>query len=80
MANIADVIREQESALLDLPGVTGVGQTRVDDQECIVVMLEQSLPEVEAAIPSTLGGYPVVIEVSGVIQALRKRQEPPSEE
>jgi hypothetical protein len=79
MAKIADVIREQESALLDISGVTGVGQTQVDDQECIVVMLEQSLPEVEAAIPSALGGYPVVIEVSGVIQALRERHEPPSE-
>jgi hypothetical protein len=78
MAKIEDVLREQESSLMDIPGVTGVGQTEVDGKECIVVMMEQSLPEIETAIPSTLEGYPVVMEVSGVIQALREQHKPPS--
>ncbi|MFQ5875612.1 MAG: hypothetical protein ACE5JL_17690 [Dehalococcoidia bacterium] len=69
MAKIEEVIAEQASNLVDIPGVTGVGQTEVDGRECILVMLEQDLPEIKAAIPSTLGGYPVVIEITGVIQA-----------
>jgi hypothetical protein len=75
MADIGEVIRNEGTALMNIPGVTGVGQTEIDGRMCILVMLEQRLPEIEAAIPSTLEGYPVAIEVSGVIQAL----EPPAE-
>lgn len=71
MPRIEDVIAEQGSPLMDLPGVTGVGQTEVDGKACIVVMLTQSAPEIEKAIPATLGGYPVVFQVAGVIQSQR---------
>lgn len=71
MPTIDQVIAEQASDLMDMPGVTGVGQTEVDGKTCIVVMLTHSAPEIEQAIPATLGGYPVVVEVAGVIQAQR---------
>ena len=78
MATIGEVIAEQASSLMDTPGVTVVGQTEVGGKECILVMLTHSSPEIEARIPSTLGGYTVVTEVSGVIQAQRKPCTPPS--
>ena len=71
MPRIEDVIAEQGAPLMDIPGVTGVGQTEVEGRDCIVVMLTQSAPEIEKTIPATLGGYPVVFEVAGEIQAQR---------
>ncbi len=67
---IEDVIAEEASALMDISGVTGVGQTEVDDEDCILVMVTRSSPEVEAAIPASLGGFRVVVQVMGEFQAL----------
>ncbi len=81
MAKIEEVIAGEASALIDKfpPGaITGVGQSEVDGKECIMVMVEQDLPEIRASIPSTLGGYPVVIEVTGPIQAQRLEGHTPS--
>jgi hypothetical protein len=72
MVTIDDIIRKHETSLLDLQGVTAIAQTEINGKEHILVMLEESLPEIEASIPSTLGGYPVAIEVSGKIRALSK--------
>ena len=44
MAKIEDVIAGEASALMDIPGVTGVGQTEVDGRECIVAMVTHSSP------------------------------------
>jgi hypothetical protein len=74
MGKIEDVIAEHASTLMDIPGVTGVGQTEVDGKECIVVMVTHSSPDIEAAIPSTVAGYRVVIQVAGVIQAQRSER------
>lgn len=73
MATINDVIAKHASSLMDTPGVTAVGQGEVDGKECIVVMLEQDLPEIRETILSKLEGYPVSFEISGIIQA---QQEP----
>jgi hypothetical protein len=75
MAGIDKVLEEDGASLMDLPGVVGVGQTEVDGRPCILVILERRSQEIEAAIPSTLKGYPVAVEVSGVILALN----PPAE-
>ena len=71
MPTIDQVIAEQASDLMDMPGVTGVGQTEVDGKTCIVVMLTHSAPEFEQAIPAEVSGFPVVLEIAGVIQAQR---------
>ena len=78
MAKIEEVIAGEASALMDkFPEgiIAGVGQTKVDGRECIYVMLEQDLPEIRASIPSTLGGYPVVIEFTGPIPIQTDRLE-----
>ena len=75
MAKIAEVIAEQTSSLMNLPGVIGIGQGESEGKECILVMVTHTSPEIEtpkieAAIPRTLGGYPVVVQDVGIIQAL----------
>jgi hypothetical protein len=72
MATIDEVIRKHESSLFAIQGVTGVGRGVVEGKDCILVMLIQKLPGVEAEIPETIEGYPVAVEVSGVIQALQR--------
>ncbi len=69
MPNIEEVIAQQASSLLDIPGVTGVGQGEADGKECVLVMLEQDLPEIKDAVVAKLEGYAVAFEISGVIQA-----------
>ena len=69
MPNIEEVIAQQASSLLDIPGVTGVGQGEADGKECVLVILEQDLPEIKDAIVAKLEGYLVAFEISGVIQA-----------
>ena len=55
MPKIEDVIADEASALMDISGVTGVGQTEVDVEDCILVMVTHRSPKVKAAIPASLG-------------------------
>ena len=59
---------------MTLPGVVGVYVGVLDDGKttCLKVMLSQKSSETERAIPKTLEGYPVVVEVTGEIQPLDK--------
>ena len=59
---------------MTLPGVVGVYVGVLDDGKttCLKVMLSQKSSETERAIPKTLEGYPVVVEITGEIQPLDK--------
>ncbi len=52
---------------MNVPGVVGYGDTILPDgRKAILVMLESMTPEA-AAIPATIEGKPVKIEVTGAI-------------
>jgi hypothetical protein len=70
--DINDVLRAHDKELLALPGVVGVYVAVLDDGKtpCLKVMLAQKSAETERAIPKTLEGYPVVVEVTGEIRPL----------
>jgi hypothetical protein len=70
--DIDDVLRAHDKALLAIRGVVGVYVGLLDDGKtpCLKVMLAQKSAETERAIPKTLEGYPVVIEVTGEIRPL----------
>ncbi len=72
--DINDVLRAHDKELLAIPGVVGVyvGVLENGRTPCLKVMLAQKTPETERAIPKTLEGYPVVIEVTGEIRPLEK--------
>jgi len=72
--DINDVLRAHDEELLAIPGVVGVYVGVLEDGKtpCLKVMLAQKTPETERAVPKTLEGYPVVIEVTGEIRPLKK--------
>ena len=70
--DINDVLRAHDKELLAIPGVVGVYVAALEDGKtpCLKVMLAQKSAETERAIPKTLEGYPVVVEVTGEIRPL----------
>jgi hypothetical protein len=65
---IEAVLTDHTDALMAIPGVVGVGQGLLDDTPCITVFVIANTPQVQQDIPSTLEGYPVVVEQTGVIR------------
>jgi len=72
--DINAVLRAHDKELLAIPGVVGVYVGLLEDGKtpCLKVMLAQKTVEAERAIPKTIEGFPVVIEVTGEIKPLDK--------
>jgi hypothetical protein len=72
--DINAVLAAHDKELLAIPGVAGVYVGTLDDRRtpCLKVMLAQDTPELRRAIPATIEGYPVLVEVTGEIRALGK--------
>ena len=70
--DINAVLRDHDKELLAIPGVVGVYVALLEDGKtpCLKVMLARKTAETERAIPRTLEGYPVVVEVTGEIRPL----------
>ena len=65
---LKEVLDERSGALVETPGVVGVGESLCDGKPCIRVMAASRTPEVEA-IPKSIDGYPVSIRVTGEFKA-----------
>lgn len=65
---IEAALKKAEAWMDDIDGVVGIAQGKTGETDCITVFL--SLPEMEAKIPKTFHGHPVVVEFSGPLQAL----------
>lgn len=71
MAGIREVKAAHEARLLALPGVVSVGLGRSPEgEDVIVVCLDRARPRTLAALPETLAGYPVRIEITGPVKPL----------
>lgn len=70
--DINAVLRAHDQELLKLPGVVGiyVGLLPDNKTQCLKVMLAQPNSKTERALPKTLEGYPVMIEVTGEIRPM----------
>jgi hypothetical protein len=70
--DINEVLRAHDKELLAISGVVGVYVAMLDDGKtpCLKVMVAQKSAVTERAIPKTLEGYPVVVEVTGEIRPL----------
>jgi hypothetical protein len=68
---IDDVLADHAMRLMEKPGVAIVyaGQT-ADGSACIVVGIVEETAEVLAAIPKSLEGYPIVVQVTGEIEPM----------
>lgn len=68
---IEKVLQSHTAELMAIPGVVGVYQGALEDgTACITVMVVESTPALEAKIPKTLEGHPVVIEAGGEIRPM----------
>jgi hypothetical protein len=70
--DIDAVLRAHDRELLAIKGVVGVYVGLLDDGKttCLKLMVVAKTAEIEKAIPKTLEGYPVIIEVTGAIRPL----------
>lgn len=72
--DINAVLAAHDKELLAIPDVVGVYVATLDDQRtpCLKVMLARKNAKTERAIPKSIEGYPVIIEITGVVRALRR--------
>jgi hypothetical protein len=55
---------------MSLHGVTGIAIGRSQGKLCIRVFVSQDAGDLQHQIPSSLGGYPVLVEKRGQFRAL----------
>jgi acetolactate synthase small subunit len=65
---LQQALKEAQS-WMDIEGVEGVGQGKINDRDCIIVFISLKTPEIEKKIPSKFEGIPVDIQESGIIGA-----------
>jgi len=71
--DINDVLRAHDQELLAIEGVVGVYVGLLDDGKtpCLKVMVVAKSAEIEKAVPKTIEGFPVIVEVTGEIRPLK---------
>jgi hypothetical protein len=70
----ANVINQNSKHLMALPDVVGVYEGLMPDGKthCIKVMLSKSNAATMKQLPSSLGDYPVLVEVTGEVRPLTR--------
>src|SRR5437588_6470506 len=73
--DINAVLRDHDKELLLIPNVVGVyvGVIETTNKPCLKVMVARELTKSDPAIPTSIEGYPVVVEVTGEIRPLHDR-------
>lgn len=66
---IAAAIERHSAELLEISGVVGVAEGVSDGKPVVQILVVQRTPALEARIPRTLEGHPVVIVETGEIRA-----------
>ena len=67
---IQAVLQEHTDSLMSLPGVVGTAIGQCEGKPCIKVLVVKNTPDLLREIPSTLEGFPVTVQETGVIRAL----------
>ena len=67
---IEQVQEEHTNAWMAIPGVEGTAIGLFEGKPCIKIFTSTKPQEVRAKIPSTVEGYPVIIEETGTFRAL----------
>ncbi len=69
---IEQVKQEHTDTWMALPGVVGTGIGQCKGKPCILILAASNTEQIRKQIPSTVDGYPVVIQYVGEIHALDK--------
>ena len=73
--SIEEVVSEIRDQWMEISGVEGIGQGKVDDRDCIMVFVRARTPEIEKAIPPEFKGFTVQVRESGIIHAEKPQPE-----
>jgi len=68
--SIEQVIAEYTDEWMAIPGIEGTAIGLSDNKPCIKIFTSVKTQELRAEIPSTIEGYPVIIEETGTFHAL----------
>lgn len=71
---IEQALNHHTEQLMSIPGVVGTAIGECDGRPCIMVLVVKKTPELIKKIPSTLDGFPVIVEETGTIRPLEKRK------
>jgi hypothetical protein len=66
---IEQVQQEHTEAWMAIPGVIGTALGQSEGKPCILVFTAANTEQVRRKIPSTVEGYPVVVQYTGEIHA-----------
>jgi hypothetical protein len=69
---IQQVQEEHTDKWMAIPGVVGTGIGQCDGKPCILILTASDTEQVRQKIPSTVEGYPVVVQHIGEVRALDK--------
>jgi hypothetical protein len=68
---ITDVLARHTPELMRIPGVVGTAQGEQDGRPSILVFVQEETDSLSMAIPASLEGFPVRIQVTGEIKPMR---------
>lgn len=66
-SSIEEVMSEIRDQWMEINGVEGIGQGKVDGKDCILVFVRAKTPEIEKAIPQEFKSFTVQVKESGII-------------
>lgn len=69
MPSIADVLKRHTDSLMSVPGVVGVGRGEKNGAPTVYVMVERMTDSLRRALPDSIEGYAVQVDVTGEIKA-----------
>jgi hypothetical protein len=64
---VEEALKNNAERLMSIPGVVGVAVGECGGKPCIRVLVDRKTAELMKKIPSTLEGFPVVVEETGPI-------------
>ncbi|MBA7697669.1 hypothetical protein ES703_106337 [subsurface metagenome] len=67
---IEQVLKERTDEWMGIPGVEGTAIGLFEDKPCIKIFTSSKPQQIRDKIPSTVEGYPVIIEETGEFRAL----------
>jgi len=67
---IEQVLKDRTDQWMAISGVEGTAIGLFEDKPCITIFSSGKAEELRAKIPTTIEGYPVIIEQTGIFRAL----------
>ncbi|MGA1790562.1 MAG: hypothetical protein ACMUIM_03675 [bacterium] len=72
LKTIEQVLKERTDEWMAIPGVEGTAIGMAGDKPCIRIFVSSRREQVQDQIPSTVEGYPVIVEETGIFRALNQ--------